>query len=57
MFRPSKNQLGQYCFAAKKIKKDGAAAITDFRPISLIHSFVKIITKALALRLAGLLLS
>jgi len=33
-------------------KKEGAAAITDFRPISLIHSFVKIITKALALRLA-----
>jgi hypothetical protein len=33
-------------------KKEGAAAITKFRTISLIHSFVKIITKALALRLA-----
>ena len=29
-------------------KKEGADAITEFRPISLIHSFVKIITKALA---------
>ena len=33
-------------------KKEGADAITEFRPISLIHSFVKILTKALALRLA-----
>ena len=33
-------------------KKDGAEEITDFRPISLIHSFIKIIAKALALRLA-----
>jgi hypothetical protein len=33
-------------------KKDGAEAVDDFRPISLIHSFVKIITKTLALRLA-----
>jgi len=33
-------------------KKDGAEAITDFRPISLIHSFAKIIAKVLALRLA-----
>ena len=32
-------------------KKDGADTVGDFRPISLIHSFVKIITKALALRL------
>jgi hypothetical protein len=32
--------------------KEGADSISDFRPISLIHSFVKIITKALALRLA-----
>ncbi|WVZ93660.1 LOW QUALITY PROTEIN: hypothetical protein U9M48_039625 [Paspalum notatum var. saurae] len=34
-------------------KKDGAEAVADFRPISLIHSFVKIITKTLALRLAS----
>jgi hypothetical protein len=33
-------------------KKDGSEAITDFRPISLIHSFAKIIAKVLALRLA-----
>jgi len=33
-------------------KKEGAATVTDFQPISLIHSFVKIIAKALALRLA-----
>jgi hypothetical protein len=33
-------------------KKEGAEAVGDFRPISLIHSFVKIITKTLALRLA-----
>lgn len=33
-------------------KKDGAEAIPDFRPISLIHSFIKIITKVLAMRLA-----
>jgi len=32
-------------------KKDGADTVGDFRPISLIHSFVKVITKALALRL------
>ena len=32
-------------------KKDGADKVGDFRPISLIHYFVKIITKALALRL------
>jgi hypothetical protein len=33
-------------------KKEGAEAITDYRPISLIHSFAKIIAKILALRLA-----
>ena len=32
-------------------KKDGADAVGDFRPISLIHSFAKVITKALVLRL------
>jgi hypothetical protein len=32
-------------------KKDGADTVEDFRPISLIHSFVKVITKALAPRL------
>jgi hypothetical protein len=33
-------------------KKDGAETVGDFRPISLIHSFIQIITKTLALRLA-----
>lgn len=33
-------------------KKDDAAAIGDFRPISLVHSFAKLITKILANRLA-----
>ena len=33
-------------------KKDGADLVTDYRPISLIHSFAKIISKILALRLA-----
>jgi hypothetical protein len=33
-------------------KKDGAETVVDFRPISLIHSFIKIITKTLALQLA-----
>jgi hypothetical protein len=32
-------------------KKEGAEAITDYRPISLIHAVTKIITKVLALRL------
>jgi hypothetical protein len=32
-------------------KKDGAEEISDFRPISLIHSIAKIITKVLAIRL------
>jgi len=33
-------------------KKDGAESISDFRPISLIHSFAKIVAKVLAMRLA-----
>jgi hypothetical protein len=33
-------------------KKEGAKSITDFRPISLLHSFTKIIAKLLALHLA-----
>ncbi|XP_020155615.1 uncharacterized protein [Aegilops tauschii subsp. strangulata] len=33
-------------------KKDGAAAINDYRPISLIHSVAKLISKVLSLRLA-----
>jgi len=32
-------------------KKDDAASIRDFRPISLVHSFAKLITKLLANRL------
>ncbi|WVZ69500.1 hypothetical protein U9M48_018274 [Paspalum notatum var. saurae] len=32
-------------------KKEGADEVGDFRPISLIHSFVKLISKTLALRL------
>ncbi|WVZ64648.1 hypothetical protein U9M48_014142 [Paspalum notatum var. saurae] len=33
-------------------KKDDACAVKDFRPISLIHSFAKLVTKVLANRLA-----
>jgi hypothetical protein len=33
-------------------KTEGVESITDFQPISLIHSFTKIIAKLLALRLA-----
>ncbi|XP_062198268.1 uncharacterized protein LOC133900987 [Phragmites australis] len=33
-------------------KKEGAMSLSDYRPISLIHSIDKIITKTLALRLA-----
>uniref|UniRef100_A0A453BXD1 Reverse transcriptase domain-containing protein n=2 Tax=Aegilops tauschii subsp. strangulata TaxID=200361 RepID=A0A453BXD1_AEGTS len=33
-------------------KKDGATRISDFRPISLIHSVAKLITKVLSMRLA-----
>ena len=35
--------------------KDGAVDVIDFRPISLVHSFAKIISKAMAARLARLL--
>jgi hypothetical protein len=34
-------------------KKEDAASIKDYRPISLVHSFAKLITKLLANRLAG----
>ncbi|WVZ85337.1 hypothetical protein U9M48_032277 [Paspalum notatum var. saurae] len=34
-------------------KKEGATNVKDFRPISLVHSFAKLITKLLANRLAG----
>jgi len=34
-------------------KKDGADQPKDFRPISLVHSFAKLITKMMANRLAG----
>jgi len=33
-------------------KKDGAETVQDFRPISLIHAFAKIISKILTIRLA-----
>ena len=33
-------------------KKEGAEQVKDFRPISLVHSFAKLITKILANRLA-----
>jgi mannosylglycoprotein endo-beta-mannosidase len=33
-------------------KKDGAVEVSDFRPISLVHSFAKLLAKILALRLA-----
>uniref|UniRef100_A0A453T0I7 Reverse transcriptase domain-containing protein n=1 Tax=Aegilops tauschii subsp. strangulata TaxID=200361 RepID=A0A453T0I7_AEGTS len=36
-------------------KKDGAIQMGDFRPISLIHSVAKFITKVLSIRLAGVL--
>lgn len=36
-------------------KKDGVVAITDFRPISLIHSFAKLITKVLSIRLSKII--
>jgi hypothetical protein len=34
-------------------KKDDAASIRDFRLISLVHSFAKLLTKLMANRLAG----
>ena len=36
-------------------KKEGAVEVGDFRPISLIHSFAKIVSKAMAARLANTL--
>jgi hypothetical protein len=34
-------------------KKEDAMNIRDYRPISLVHSFAKLVTKLLANRLAG----
>jgi exonuclease III len=34
-------------------KVEGATSVRDFRPISLVHSFAKLVTKLLANRLAG----
>ena len=34
-------------------KKTNAVQVKDFRPISLVHSFAKLVTKLLANRLAG----
>ena len=34
-------------------KKDGATEITDYRPISLIQSIAKLISKVLCIRLAS----
>lgn len=36
-------------------KKDHPTGIRDYRPISLIHSFGKLVTKCMARRLAGVL--
>jgi len=36
-------------------KKEDASSVKDFRPISLVHSFAKLVTKILANRLAGFL--
>uniref|UniRef100_A0A453R4X4 Reverse transcriptase domain-containing protein n=1 Tax=Aegilops tauschii subsp. strangulata TaxID=200361 RepID=A0A453R4X4_AEGTS len=33
-------------------KKDGASTISDYRPISLIHSIAKLISKVMSMRLA-----
>jgi len=42
-----------YAFITLLPKKDDATNIRDYRPISLVHSFAKLITKLLANRLAG----
>ena len=39
-------------FVALLPKKDGEVQMTDFRPISLIHSFAKLVTKVLSIRLS-----
>ena len=36
-------------------KKDGAATISDYRPISLIHSITKLISRVLSLRIASVI--
>uniref|UniRef100_A0A453P3J7 Uncharacterized protein n=1 Tax=Aegilops tauschii subsp. strangulata TaxID=200361 RepID=A0A453P3J7_AEGTS len=38
-------------------KKDGATEIIDYRPISLIHSIGKLISKVLSIRLASVIWS
>ena len=40
-------------FITLQHKKEGADQPKDFRPISLVHSFAKLITKLLANRLVG----
>lgn len=36
-------------------KKGGVASLTDFRPISLVHSIAKLIAKVLSTRLTGII--
>ena len=36
-------------------KKDGATTVSDFRPISLVHSIAKLITKVLSMRLSNVI--
>uniref|UniRef100_A0A453CMQ0 Uncharacterized protein n=1 Tax=Aegilops tauschii subsp. strangulata TaxID=200361 RepID=A0A453CMQ0_AEGTS len=36
-------------------KKDGAATVSDYRPISLVHSIAKLITKVLSMRLSSVI--
>jgi hypothetical protein len=42
-----------YAFITLIPKKDGADQVKDFRPISIVHSFAKLIIKILATRLAS----
>jgi hypothetical protein len=55
----SLNQHGMHfliqAFVVLIPKKENSQAVSDFRPISLTHSFAKIITKLLAKRLAPVL--